>query len=253
MSIENSSFYSLNGRVALITGGAGGIGKAIGEGFLQAGAKVVFADIDLNAAEATCRELGDNATACYLDLGDVASCLACVKSVIDNQGGIDVLVNNGGICQEKSISEVTQEFYDRMFNINVRGTFFCSQAAVTQMLEQQHGRIINISSIAAKTGGTADHLVYAATKAAVTTMTKTFARSLAPYGTVNSILPGPTDTKLFRGWASDEQAATLLTKIPMERLGQSEDCVGAVLFLASEAASYITGATVDINGGMLMD
>lgn len=243
----------LDEKVALVTGGARGIGLAVATLMAGAGARVVLADLDEAAAREAAGAIGPQASATALDLADVESCRACVGSTIERLGRLDILVNNGGICHAVPIPDVDQTFYDRMFDINVRGAFFCSQAAAAHMRERQTGRIITIASIAAKTGGTADVSIYAATKAAVVALTKAYAKYLAPYGTANAILPGPTDTALFRGWASDDQAAALERQIPMGRLGRSQDHAGAALFLASPAADYITGSTIDINGGMLMD
>ena len=244
--------YELSGKTALITGGARGIGLAIARGMLGAGASVVLADMDISAAERAARDLGPGASARWIDLADVQSCRSCVAETIAGEGCLDILVNNGGICEVRPIPEIDQPFYDRMFDINVRGAFFCSQAAAVHMRQRHTGRIINIASIAARTGGSEDVSVYAATKGAILAMTRAFAKFLAPWGTANAILPGPTDTDLFHGWASDEQAAALTRKIPLERLGQPEDHVGAAVFLASSAAAYVTGASIDINGGMFM-
>lgn len=243
----------LDAKVALITGGARGIGLSVATLMAEAGARVVLADLDEAAASEAADEIGPKASAAPLDLGNVASCRECVARTVERFGQLDILVNNGGICHAVPIPAVDQAFYDRMFDINVRGAFFCSQAAAVHMRERRTGRIITIASIAAKTGGTADVSIYAATKAAVVALTKAYAKYLAPFGTANAILPGPTETALFRGWASDEQADALERVIPMGRLGEARDHAGAALFLASSAADYITGSTIDINGGMLMD
>ncbi len=243
---------SLKDKVALITGGARGIGLAIARAMHDRGAVVVLADIDLPAAQKAARELGSPASAMRLDLSDVDSCKECVNRAITEKGKLDILVNNGGICKTRPIDQIDQPFYDAMFDINVRGAFFCSQAAAAHMRERHTGRIINIASIAARNGGSEDVSVYAATKGAMVAMTKAFAKYLAPGGTCNAVLPGPTHTDLFHGWASDEQAEGLAKKIPMGRLASPEDHVGAVLFLASDAAAYVTGAGIDTNGGMYM-
>jgi NAD(P)-dependent dehydrogenase (short-subunit alcohol dehydrogenase family) len=247
------SGQALDGKVALITGGARGIGLSVAYAMAGAGARVILADLDEDAAAQAAQAIGPLASAARLDLASVESCRSCIDRTVEQLGQLDILVNNGGICHAVPIPDVDQAFYDRMFDINVRGAFFCSQAAAVHMKARQTGRIITIASIAAKTGGTADVSIYAATKASVVALTKAFAKYLAPYGTANAILPGPTDTALFRGWASNEQADALLEKIPLARLGRPGDHAGAALFLASPAADYITGSTIDINGGMLMD
>jgi NAD(P)-dependent dehydrogenase (short-subunit alcohol dehydrogenase family) len=243
---------SLKGKTALITGGARGIGLAVARGMIAEGTQVILADIDIDTAAQAAEALGDAASAIRLDLSDVNHCKACVAEAIERNGQLDILVNNGGICQTVPIEDIDQAFYDRMFDINVRGAFFCSQAAAVHMRERQTGRIINIASIAARTGGSEDVSVYAGTKGAMVAITKAFAKFLAPGGTCNAVLPGPTRTDLFNGWADDEMAERLAGKIPMGRLATPEDHAGAVVFLATDAAAYITGAGIDTNGGMYM-
>jgi 3-oxoacyl-[acyl-carrier protein] reductase len=243
----------LKGKTALITGGARGIGFSIARAMSAEGARVALADLDLEAAEKSAQEIGGDSLALELDLRDVASCRSCVDAAISALGQLDILVNNGGICRSVPIPEIDQAFYDDMFDTNVRGAFFCSQKAAVHMRGRETGRIINIASIAARSGGSADVSVYAASKGALHTLTKAFAKFLAPGGTANTILPGPTGTDMLLGWSNQEQIDSLTSKILLGRLARPEDHAGAVVFLASDEASYITGASIDTNGGMLMD
>jgi NAD(P)-dependent dehydrogenase (short-subunit alcohol dehydrogenase family) len=243
----------LDGKVALVTGAASGIGRAIAQGMHSSGAQVVIADIDLNAAERAAAELGNGAHALHTDIADVSACQQAVAGSISQLGQLDILVNNAGICPLRPIEEVDQAFFDRLFAINVRGAFFMSQAGAMHMKSRRTGRIINISSVGGRTGGTLAVSVYAATKAALFSVTKSFATFLAPHGTANTIAPGPAHTPLTDAWNADEALERLRQTIPLQRLGQPADIQGLAVFLASDYASYITGATVDVNGGFRMD
>ncbi len=243
----------LEDKTAIVTGAARGIGQALAAGLYAAGAQVVIADVDPDAAQQTANDLGSRATAKFLDAGDVASCQALIAAVIAQMGSVDILVNNAGICPIVPLEAIDQAFFDKLMAINLRGPYFLSQAAAKHMRERQTGRIINITSVGGKTGGQADLSVYAASKAALISLTKSFAKYLAPYGTVNSIAPGPSHTDLTAGWEDPDMLETLRQSVPLQRLGVPEDYVGMTVFLASEYASYITGATLDINGGIRMD
>jgi NAD(P)-dependent dehydrogenase (short-subunit alcohol dehydrogenase family) len=243
----------LDGKTAVVTGAARGIGQAIAAGLVEVGAQVVIADVDLPTAQQTATALGSGASAHYLDAADVASCRALITDVIAHSGKLDILVNNAGICPIVPLEAIEQEFFDRLIAINLRGPYFLSQAAAVHMRERQTGRIINITSVGGKTGGQADISVYAATKAALISVTKSFAKYLAPYGTVNNIAPGPSHTDLTAGWQDPDTLEKLRQSVPLQRLGVPEDYVGMAVFLASDYASYITGATLDVNGGIRMD
>jgi 3-oxoacyl-[acyl-carrier protein] reductase len=243
----------LDGKTALVTGAASGIGKAIATSLHEAGAHVVIADIDLQRAQATAETLGKGASAQQVDVGNVESCRQLIHDTIAQQGQLDILVNNAGICPLRPLEQVEPEFFDLLMSINVRGAFFLSQAAALHMKERQTGRIINISSVGGRTGGSLAVSVYAATKAALFSVTRSFATYLAPHGTVNSIAPGPSETPLTDAWNAAEALDALRRSIPLQRLGQPDDIGGAAVFLASEYASYITGSIIDINGGFRMD
>jgi NAD(P)-dependent dehydrogenase (short-subunit alcohol dehydrogenase family) len=253
MDGEISMNIRLDGKIAIVTGSATGIGRAIAEGLHESGAQVVIADINLDAAQATATEMGAGAVAMPVDVANVESCRRLVADTIDQLGQLDILVNNAGICPLKPIDEVDQDFFDLLFAVNVRGTFFLSQAAADHMKRRQTGRIINISSVGGRTGGTLAVSVYAATKSALFSLTKSFANYLAPYGTANTIAPGPSHTALTRAWNADEALATLTKSIPLQRLGVPDDYKGIAVFLASDYAGYMTGSTVDANGGFRME
>ena len=243
----------LDGKTAIVTGAASGIGKAIATSLYEAGAQVIIADINFQQAQATAEALGDRASAQQVDIGDVSSCRQLVHDTIERAGQLDILVNNAGICPLRPLEEVEPDFFDLLMSINVRGAYFLSQAAAIHMKSRQTGRIINISSVGGRTGGSLAVSVYAATKAALFSVTRSFATYLAPYGTVNSIAPGPSETPLTDAWNAAEALDALKRSIPLQRLGQPNDIGGAAVFLASDYASYITGSIIDINGGFRMD
>ncbi|MCE2489308.1 MAG: glucose 1-dehydrogenase [Anaerolineae bacterium] len=243
----------LSGRTALISGAARGIGLAIADALHAAGANVIIADIDLAAARESAGQLGPRALALPLDVADVARCHRVVEEVVAETGQLDILVNNAGICPIHPIDEVDAALFDRIVAVNLRGVFFLSRAAAQHMRPRRCGRIINISSIGGRTGGKAGIPVYVATKAGVFALTKTFANYLAPHGTVNCIAPGPTESALTDAWDDPQLMAQLREEIPLKRLGVPADYGGVAVFLASAAADFITGATIDVNGGMRMD
>ncbi|MAS32699.1 MAG: hypothetical protein CL610_01755 [Anaerolineaceae bacterium] len=243
----------LDGKTAVITGAARGIGHEIARQMAASGARVIIADINLQAAQAAAAAMGSNALALHVDVADVASCQQLTASAISEAGQVDILVNNAAICPIVPIDAVDQAFFDTLIAINLRGPYFLSQAAARHMRQHQTGRIINISSVGGKTGGTAQISVYAATKAALFSVTKSFAKYLAPYGTVNTIAPGPSNTDLTADWNDPAILETMRQTVPLERLGMPQDYAGAAVFLASDHAGYITGATLDVNGGIRMD
>lgn len=243
----------LDGKTAIITGAASGIGWSIAQEMHRSGSNVVIADIDLPGAQAAADQLGSGAAAMQVDTADVEACRRLAADTIAHFGQLDILVNNAAICPLRPLDEVDQAFFDMLFAVNVRGVYFLSQAAAQHMKQRQTGRIINISSVGGRTGGSMAVSVYAATKAAIFSITKSFATYLAPYGTANTIAPGPSRTPLTKAWDAEEALQTLESTIPLRRLGQPEDFAGVAVFLASDYAGYITGATVDVNGGFRME
>ncbi|HEY3079050.1 MAG TPA: glucose 1-dehydrogenase [Chloroflexota bacterium] len=246
----------MNERVAVVTGGARGFGAAIGRELAGGGTRVVVADLDAEAAEATAselRRLGPESIAIRTDVSAVADARDLIVRTLERFGRLDVLVNNAGICPLATIEEVTEELFDRVIAVNLKGVFFVSQAAVPIFKEQRSGRIVNVASIGGKTGGMMPVAPYSATKAGVISLTKSFASYLAPYGVaVNAVAPGPATTDLTRDWPADRMAA-ITQAIPFKRLARPEDVAAVVGFLASERCTYVTGEIVDVNGGLLMD
>jgi 3-oxoacyl-[acyl-carrier protein] reductase len=244
---------ALSGRRLLVTGAGGGIGGAVAEAALRQGARVALADIDLERAEAAAAALGGaraGALALRLDVSRPAEVAAVIEEVAGRHGGLDVLVNNAGICPRIPIDDIREADFDRIVGVNLKGTFFACQAAAAVMRRQQSGVIVNVSSIGARTGGFVASSVYSATKAGIVALTKSFARALAPFARVNAIAPGVVDTEMMRLPA--EQVAGIVAQVPLGRLGRPEEIAAAIVFLASDASSYLTGATLDCNGGWVM-
>ena len=243
----------LAGKVVLITGAAGGIGTAIARAVTAESATVVLCDINLEGARRLADRLtgeGRSAAAYALDISRPPEIAAVIEEVVKRHQRIDVLVNNAAICPRIPLEEVTEADFDRIVGINLKGTFFVSQAVSPVMVRQGWGRIVNLSSIGARTGGVAASSVYAATKAGIIAITKSYARTLAPNVTVNAIAPGVVDTEMMR--IPSEQVAAIVDQIPLGRLADPEEIASVVVFLASEEASYFTGATLDVNGGWFM-
>lgn len=243
-------------QVALVSGAARGVGFACARRIAQLGAHVVLTDVDSTTgnqcAEALCAE-GLQVSFESLDVSDVAAIRECVSVVAKNFGRLDVLVNNAGICLVAEIEDVTEQHWDRTLQVNLKGTFFLSQAVMPHMKSQRRGRIINVASVAARSGGTLPLAPYAASKAGIVSLTKTFASHLAPYGVnVNAVAPGPVDTDLTRSW-TDEQRDRARRAIPWGRFATADEVASVVAFLAGPGATYMTGTTVDVNGGLRMD
>lgn len=240
----------LRERVAIVTGGARGIGRAIGETFAAEGAHVVLADVDESVHE-TARE--KNGRGILADVTDENAVRTLVEATMDAFGRIDILVNNAGICPLTPFQKITRAEWDRVLAVNLTGAFLCSQAIVPHMQRAQYGRIVNISSVAGKMGGVTVGAHYAASKAGLLGLTKSLARIYAPFGiTVNAIAPVTAETEMTRGWSRDVMEK-MIQSIPLGRLAQANDIAAAALFLASDEAGFITGEVLNVNGGFLMD
>ena len=177
-----------------------------------------------------------------------------VKEILDYHGTIDILVNNAGIVQSATVEEMAEEEWDEVMRINLKGVFNCCKAVLYPMKQQKKGKIVNISSLAGKNGGIKAGAAYAASKAGVICFTKTLARELAASGiNVNSVAPSMVETELARSFTTEEQRKELLMGVPLNRFGKEEDIAELVLFLSSDSSDYITGETVNINGGSYMD
>lgn len=245
----------LEGRVAIVTGAGQGIGRAIALGMAREGASVVVAEINPDNAAQVQKEvegLGRRALGIPTDVSREDSVNAMVERCVEGFGRIDILVNNAGIYPVSPVEEMAEEVWDRVIGTNLIGTFLCSRAVVPKFLAQRKGRIISMASGRALQGAE-DGAHYAASKGGIIGFTKALALELAPHGiTVNAICPGVTDTAQPRGHRTEEELYVMGTKIPFGRIGQTEDLVGPAIFLASDAAGFVTGQTVLVNGGAIM-
>jgi 3-oxoacyl-[acyl-carrier protein] reductase len=244
----------LAGKVALVTGAAQGIGKAIALMLATHGADIIAADINLEQAETTAKEaeaLGRGAIAIKVDVTRLDDVERMVASAVGRFGKIDILINNAGIARDKLVLRMTEEDWDVVLNVNLKGTFNCTKAVIRYMSKQRGGKIVNIASVVGEMGN-AGQANYSASKAGVIGLTKTIAREFAQRGiNVNAIAPGYIQTAMTES-LPDKAKEELKRLIPLERLGQPEDVAHAVLFLVSEASSYITGHILNVNGGMYM-
>ncbi|MFC1568118.1 3-oxoacyl-[acyl-carrier-protein] reductase [Candidatus Margulisiibacteriota bacterium] len=241
--------------VALVTGAAQGIGKAIAIMLAKAGAHIVVSDINLGLAAQTAEEikkLGVKAVPLKMNVANLAEVEASVKKVKEDLGKIDILVNNAGITKDTLLMRMKKEDWDAVISINLSGVFNLCKAIVPLMMKQRSGKIVNIASIVGEMGN-AGQANYAASKAGVIGFTKTLAREVASRGiTVNAVAPGFIQTAMTDKIPEDIKTK-MLGQIPLAKLGQPEDVAAAVLFLASSAADYITGQVINVNGGMLMN
>lgn len=244
-------------RVAIVTGAAQGIGLAIAKQFLHEGKKVAFVDVNeslLAEIEATLQTDENRRSALFLtiDVADVQAIRAGVRKVLDRWGRVDILVNNAGIRKETAIEDIDLEEWNQLISVNLGGTFFFSQAVLEPMRKQKWGRIINISSFGGQFGPLTSGAHYCASKAGQLVLTKVFARYLAKEGiTVNTVAPAAIHTPEMDKIAP-EKLEKMVQGIPVGRVGQVEEVAQLVAYVASEAAGYVTGATFDINGGLLM-
>lgn len=248
-----ASVFSLKGQAAIITGASRGIGESIAQVFGAAGACLALVARDADRLGATAEKLraqGIRVLDLAADVSDEAQVKSVVQKTVEAFGRVDVLVNNAGILQTGPISSFSSADWDRMIAVNLTGVFYFCAAAAPLMSTQRTGRIINIASVTAQTGGVSGGLHYSAAKGGVISLTKTLARDLGPYNvTVNVISPGQIETDM--GALTGEARERVQALIPLRRLGTPEDVAYTALFLASPAASYITGATIDVNGGIL--
>ena len=253
----------LNGKTALITGGARGIGRAFAERYVAEGARVAIADIDLPRAQETASQIGDQAVAVHMDVTDQASIDGAVAQTVEELGQIDILINNAAIFTAAPITEITRAEYARTFEINVAGTLFTLQAVARHMIDQRiKGRIINMASQAGRRGEPLV-AVYCATKAAIISLTQSAGLNLIEHGiNVNAISPGVVDGEHWDGvdafFAKYENKAPGQKKrevgasVPYGRMGTADDLTGMAVFLASDDAEYIVAQCYNVDGGQWM-
>lgn len=242
-------------KVAIVTGGASGIGRACVERFIREGARVAIIDIDGSGAAELAAGFAGRAVAIRADLADLdaAKATALVSEVEQRLGGVDVLVNNAGIADFQPLLELAMERFDRTMNINLRAPLMLSQAAARAMVKAgRGGAIVNLASVAARisNGGAA---AYSASKAAIEQLTKVMALELIPHGIrVNAVGPGTIKTAMSDGMMTEEIFKTVMSRTPIGRLGEADEIAGAISFLASDDASYVVGQTLFVDGGRLI-
>ena len=244
-------------RVAVITGSGQGIGKEIAQRLAAEGASVIISDINLQTARETANEiersLKTQVSSVQTDVKRIEDIYNLVEFAMRNFGKIDILVNNAGIAYLTKVEDISQEEWDEVLNVNLRGLFFCCQAVTPFMKKNRQGTILNMASIAGKTGGIAVGAHYSASKAGVICLTKVFAKELAPFGvTVNAIAPGPVETAMTEAFPPKARE-DLRKSCPLSRFADARDVAEAAVFLLSDGARHITGEILDVNGGMLMD
>jgi meso-butanediol dehydrogenase / (S,S)-butanediol dehydrogenase / diacetyl reductase len=244
------SVFRLDNKVAVVTGAAGSIGTAVANLFSMQGARLLLADVEFDKVQALAAALPGEAFPCRADFGKVSQCRAVIEKAVEHYAQLDILVNNVGICPRISFLDSTEEDWERIVAVNQRSMFFCSQAAAPH-LRKSKGRIVSLASYGGRAGGAANASIYSGTKGAIISLTKSMARELAPDVLVNAVAPGVIDTALVRN-LPPEKIAALVETIPLKRLGTAEEVAYAVLFLAANDCGYLTGATIDINGGWMM-
>jgi 2-hydroxycyclohexanecarboxyl-CoA dehydrogenase len=249
---------SLNGRTAVVTGGAGGIGEAISRQLAAAGANVAVCDLDQERADKTAQLLSHNASGRIrgygMDVSDSANVAVTLGDVTAALGPVDILVNNAGIDKIERFVESTEDTWRAIVSVNYLGTVIVTRAVLDGMIERRYGRIVNIGSDAGRVGSSGE-VVYSGTKGAVIAFAKALARETATKGvTINTVCPGPTDTALLQQVADAGQARfeALSKAVPMKRIGTPDDIAPAVVFFAGEGAAYITGQTLSVSGGLTM-
>jgi 3-oxoacyl-[acyl-carrier protein] reductase len=244
----------LEGKIAVVTGAARGIGAATVRKMCQEGARVAAVDIDIDELQtvvSTMTPEGGAARAFQCDVSRPTAVEQLVQDVVGQFGRLDCLINNAGICPRVSIEDMTEETFDRLMDINVKSVFFLSRAAAEAMKPNRWGRIVNLSSTGGRIGGIFNATVYGGTKAAILAITKSFARHYAPHNIlVNAVAPGAVDTRMMHAMGDSLQG--VIDGAPLKRLADPAEIATVIAYLCSEEASWMTGSTVDVNGGTLM-
>ena len=240
-------------RIVLVTGAARGIGHCVARAFVASGCRVIVTDIDAAGAAQAARAIGADAYACAMDVRDDARVVRVLSRVEAEHGPIDVLVNNAGRMTQGPYPGTRRAEFEAMLAVNVTGIFNCVQAVLPGMTARRRGAIVNIASVSSvRGGGAVGNVWYGATKAAVVAMTAGLARELGPHGVrVNAISPGLVETEMVREFLTPAVRERVLTRFPMGRLASAEDVAQAAVFLASDAAGFVTGQTLAVDGGFL--
>ena len=247
----------LSGKTAIVTGSSYGIGRGVAMLLAEEGANVVVnyskSEERAQSAVSEIKEQGSEALAVKADVSQSDEVRKLINVCVERFGRLDILVNNAGILPFGSIEEITDEILDRVFRVNFYGTFYCCREAVPVMKKQRYGKIVNISSIAAKRGDNTTAACYGASKGAQSVLTKSLARQLGPFGiNVNAVAPHAIITPMIDYW-DQKKRDEMKERIPVRRLGTPRDVAVAVLFLVSDEADFITGQIINVNGGYLMD
>ena len=244
--------FRLDGKVAIVTGAAQGIGAAAARMLAEQGARVAVADRDQDGANKIAEEIGNGAEAFPVDVSSVEECQALIDNVASKFGRIDILVNNAGICPPLPYGDATESDWNRLMNVNARSQYFLIQAVCPIMKRQGGGRIVNLASAAGRVGSVLNASIYSATKAAILIFSKSIAREVAADGIlINCVAPGPIKTEIQRNLPPDRLAAAC-EQIPLKRFGDPKEVAAVIAFLASDECSFCTGATFDVNGGWFM-
>jgi 3-oxoacyl-[acyl-carrier protein] reductase len=242
----------LSNKVGVVTGGASGIGRAIAVELARNGCAVIIADINIDGAHevaAECKALGSGALAVKTDVSSATDVKSLFEESLSLQNRVDILVNTAGVVETADAVQSREESWDRMFSVNTKGTFLCCKESASLMRPRRYGKIINFGSISGKIGGIHSGAAYSASKAAIICYTKSLAKVLAADNiNVNCIAPGLVDTPMTKDYPD-----SMIEMIPLRRKASAREIAYLVLFLVSDASAYITGATIDINGGLLMD
>ena len=249
------NFFDFTGKVVLVTGASSGIGRATAEFFGACGASLAITYLNNKAGADAAVAAIPSAVAIRADVTNKAEIDQTVREVENTLGPIDVLVNNAGSLVERLRTlEMTEERWNEVMNLNASSAFFAAQAVIPKMLEKGSGVIVNVTSIAARNGGALGSIHYSSAKAAILTMTKGLAKEFATKGIrVNAVSPGVIDTPYHEAFTAPEIMENLRKAIPMGREGRPDEVAGVIAFLSSDAASYLCGETIEVNGGLLMD
>lgn len=254
-----SNSFDFSGKVALVTGASSGIGRATAEMLAANGARVAINfhrnQDGAEAARAKITGAGGSALAIQADVRQAGGVQSLVEKTVNEFGPIDILVNNAGSLVERlRILDLSEERWDEVIDLNLKSAFLCCKAVAASMMERKTGAIVNVSSIAGRTGGALGSIHYSTAKGGLITFTKGLAKELAPFGIrVNAVSPGVIDTQFHEIFSTPEMVKAYIAGIPMGRVGTPAEVAQVILFLASGAAGYLAGETIEINGGMFMD